>query len=80
MESSVRVIGLVLLMAAATGCSYISAFGGDSSTLVVERQCDVNLKQAAHVAGREESEVVESVRINERCEVEVDFRQNVAEQ
>ena len=73
----VMLVGLMMFMA---GCSYISALGGDSSNLKVQRECNVEIAQAAHVAGREESNVAETVRINERCEVEVDFKQNVDEQ
>ena len=75
--TAILVTGLLFML---TGCSYITALGGDSSTLTVERECKVNIAQAAHVAGREESSVAETVRINERCEVEVDFEQQVEEQ
>ena len=78
--SVILAVILFTVVVSLQGCSYISAFGGDSSTLKVERECNVEISQAAHVAGREESNVAEIVRINERCEVEVDFRQGVEEQ
>ena len=70
-------IGLLIPLG---GCSYISAAGSDSSTLKVERRCDVEISHAAHVAGREESNVTEDVFIDDNCQVTVKFRQNVEEQ
>ena len=78
--SVILAVVLFTIVMSLQGCSYITALGGDSSTLTVERECKVNISQAAHVAGREESSVTETVRINERCEVEVDFTQEVEQE
>ena len=71
---------LLVSLALLSGCSYITAFGEEGSTLKVNRRCDVEISQAAHVAGREKSSITEDVFIDDNCQVTVKFRQNVEEQ
>jgi predicted small secreted protein len=70
---------LILLCGTLSGCQLFSGVGKDGSQLRVVHDCDVRLDQNAIVAGMDDSDTIERVRVNPDCTTEIDFQQSVGE-
>ena len=68
---------LVAPLALLTGCSLLDGLGEDDSTLDVTHTCEVVLQQHQFVDGKDKAKMVESVKINPDCSVNVEFEQEV---
>ena len=74
-----KIIILVLLVATLSGCSLFDGYGSDGSKLVIDRTCEVSLKQDERVAGGDDADVLEKVNVSPDCTTEVLFRQTVGD-
>ena len=71
---------VVVLAAVLAGCSLIGGgLGSDGSKLVIDRTCEVSLKQNERVAGGDDADVLEKVSVSPDCTTEVMFRQTVGD-
>ena len=75
-----RMVLLVFVGAVLAGCSWVGGgFGSDGSKLVIDRMCEVSLKQNERVAGGDDADVLEKVSVSPDCTTEVMFRQTVGD-
>lgn len=71
-----RLLSVLLMLITVSGCSLWGS-GSDSSEAQVTnwQRCKFDLKQAARVAGADDTDVIENVTVTPDCDVKIEFRQ-----
>ncbi len=73
-----KAVACALLTVALAGCGLFDGrSGNDSSKFKISKECQVELKQAERVAGKDDADVVESIAVSPDCLTEIKFRQTI---